>query len=319
MSRLSLLFLMLALPLLAGCQGQDAYTVSVILSGQHRYDQGQYLIGDMYVLGGRVEVSDGATLEGALNMLAGDVVVAGTVKGEVTALGGRLTLEPEALVQGPINLAGGDLDRSPGATIMGSVDLGGEEVPWDDLPTRRSWSTVILQTLLSGLAVGGLAHVMASLAPRPLGRVAQAERRYAQVATAMGMLVLIVLPALLVMMAFTMVLIPFVLVLGLALLLVILYGWMGLGLVVGGWLRRWMGRSDQPAWVTGLGTAGVVMVINLLSLIPVLGLISLLAAVALALGAVLLTRLGLHTFVPATTESPVDLDSYRPWSTSPGR
>jgi hypothetical protein len=53
--------------------------------------------------------------------IGGSITVNGTVKGDLAAIGGGVTLGDDATVDGDISLVGGHLNRSPNAVIKGDI------------------------------------------------------------------------------------------------------------------------------------------------------------------------------------------------------
>jgi hypothetical protein len=135
--------------------------------------------------------------------------------------------------------------------------------------------------------------------PHALGRVSRAATRQALVSGSLGLLVAVVAPALIVMMAFTVILVPLALLSLLAAGFVVAYGWIALGTALGNRLASRLHRPAGPSLRAFLGTWLFLLLLGVVELIPVAGsLLSLLVAI-IALGAVLLTRFGTRTFVPA--------------------
>jgi hypothetical protein len=116
---------------------------------------------------------------------------------------------------------------------------------------------------------------------------------------AMGLLSGVVGLVLLVFMAFTIILIPVTLLGLLVLFTAVAYGWIGFGLITWRILKRllkWELRLPAGAF---LGTLLFSIFIYLARFIPLVGDWPGLLAITIGLGAVLLTRFGLQTFVPA--------------------
>jgi hypothetical protein len=100
-------------------------------------------------------------------------------------------------------------------------------------------------------------------------------------------------------MAFTVILIP-VTILGLiAMGLILVYGWIGAGSMVGNWLNRQFQRNLRPAQAAFCGTLVFMLAVQALAFIPLIGPTLALIVALIAAGSVLITRFGTHTFVPA--------------------
>jgi hypothetical protein len=300
MRRRGFIFLMLLCGLLlAACETQGAVRGMLVLSGEHRIQSGESVQGDLALLSGQVALDEGARVEGSVYMVGGTLDLRGEVDGDLSQIGGQLNIENSAQIEGNVNLGGGQVERSPQARIGGAVQSGvqipaGLEQAVTAPRQRPVWTApeAVLLAILAFLAVRFL--------PRPVERVGQAILQHSLVSLAMGILVLLVGPVLLVMMAFTLILIP-ITVIGLgAAVVMFVYGIIGFGAALGDRLVRALGWELRPAFAAVLGTLLYVLVVDLLALIPTVGgLLSLLTAL-IGLGAVVLTRLGLRRFVPAS-------------------
>jgi hypothetical protein len=292
-----LLMLLCAALMLAACGADGRYSATLITTGTHTVRAGETLHGELVVLGGRVALQPGSRVTGALHIFDGTVAVAGAVDGDVTMVGGALHLGPGAALRGDLNHGGGVFERSPSAQIGGRVNTGAG-VP---IPARRSPQAVVEQLvwwLAEAIGIAALAALAVQFMPRPTARVADAIVRYPVVAVAMGMLAGVVGISLLVLMIFTIVLIP-VMLLGVLLGgMAVISGWVALGAEVGMRLARWRRWPLSRPAAAFIGTLLVMGGLNLLGAAPVIGGLLALLAATVALGAVLLTRFGTRVFVP---------------------
>ncbi len=292
----------LALLVLAACAptSEGRYSLTVITHGQHSLASGETWAGDVYLLGGELAVPAGARVGGGVSLLGGGVRVDGRVEGDVVVLDGAVRLGPTAQVGGSLKQGGGTLGRDPLATVQGGVTTGGAlRVPQASGLFGGSWAGQVANGLAQALLVAGVAYALACVVPAPLTRVTEAVARYPVIAGAVGLLTGVVALVLLVLLAFTIVLIPLALVGGFALLLAVVYGWAAWGVVIGRWLARRAGRDLTPA-LAGVGALLLMLVSALLRPAPLLGDIVPLVTTAGGLGAVIVTRFGLRAFVPAS-------------------
>jgi hypothetical protein len=115
----------------------------------------------------------------------------------------------------------------------------------------------------------------------------------------MGLLTGVVGLSLLVLMAFTIVLIP-VSLLGLfALGLMVAFGWAAMGAGAGAWLAAKLGFKFSASASAFAGAFLLMLVLDLLNWIPLVGAPLAILISVNGLGAVLLTRLGMVKFIPA--------------------
>ena len=291
--------------LLAACTPQQAqagaYSGTLVLEGEHVYPGGTILPGALVVLGGQARVAEGARVDGPVFLLGGALIVDGSVGGDISVIGGRLALGPQARIGGDVRVTSGQAaELAPGAVVAGQVLRGpASGLEPGDLFPRRSLRDQLPRMLVEALLLAGLAYLLARFVPGAVARVRRAALRYWLVSAAMGLLGGVVGLVLLVVMAFTLILIPVTLLGFVVGFLALGYGYIGIGSGLGRWgAARW-----RPGWSRALaaclGTFAFVLGIDLLSLLPALGgAIGILAALV-SLGAVLLTRFGLREFVPA--------------------
>jgi len=292
------LFLIL-LPALSACDG-GAVSGTVVWEGTHVFGAGDVAQGQLVVLGGEVLIQEGARVTGSVYMLGGAVEIGGTVEEDVALIGGDLFLGPTAVVEGDLSAGGGDVEQSPEATVRGEVLQGGEaEVSLETLFPRQTARQRLLRLLPQALIVGALAYVVARVLGRPLARVRRASTRHPVVSGAMGLLVGIVGPSLLVLMAFTVILVPVTLMALLLTGLVVIYAWIGLGAALGQWIQGILQRDWSPPTSSFVGTFLFMIVTDLLVFIPIVGGWVGILATAVGIGAVFLTRFGLREFDPS--------------------
>ncbi len=287
----------------------------VILGDEFVLKSGEVLDGDLIVLGGDVELEEGSIVEGDVFVLGGDVTAAGRIDGDVAVLGGQISLEATAIVRGDISSLGGNLDRDPAAQVNGQVFSGqGVDVPFDfDFgfgagefvrPSVDMWR-VRLSPLISLLWFGFRTVLLAALAvlvvmfwPTPAGRAAEAVVAQPVAAGGLGVITLVVAPALLLLLTITIILSPVALI-GVVLLVVAgVFGWIALGLEVGNRMKTAFNWELHPAAAAGIGTLVLTFVLGGIGQIPCIGWIAPFLGISLGLGAVLLTRFGSQPYAP---------------------
>ena len=287
--------------LLVACQPADAYRGMIILEGEHTFSEGERVEGSLLLLDGEVIVAKAATITEAVYIIGGRITIAGQVSGDVSVIGGQLYLTPGAEIGGDLNIGGGTVERAPSAMVRGQVNYGsGIEIPIEMERERRPPGDAILQSLVSGLLLGILAWLGARFLPRPIARVSETTMRHPLVSGSLGILAAVVGLVLLVMMAFTIILIP-VTILGLLLaLFIVVYAWIAYGSALGHWLAQRLPWSLSPPLAAFMGALLFMLATGILELLPVVGpTLSLLISV-IGIGAVLLSRFGTRSFVPAT-------------------
>lgn len=300
-----LLILSLFLSACAADGPTGAVSGTLVWDGQHVYGEGERIQGQLLVLSGDVRVAEGARIDGSVYVVAGEVQIGGEVGGDVAIIGGGLILEPSAVIEGDLSLGGGDVQQSPQATVQGEV-LGGADVTvsLDTLFPQPNARDRLLRLLPQALITAALAYLVARFLGRPLHNARRAAVQHPIVSGAMGLLVAIVGPSLLVLMAFTVILIPVTVLAVLLTGAVVLYAWIALGAALGHWLRRRFDRQWSTPLATAIGAFVFMVVTDLLVFIPFVGgWIGILATVV-GVGAVFLTRLGLRPFEPSYDFAP---------------
>ena len=285
--------------LLSACQGSCRYQATLITEGEHTLTGTTY--GDLVMLGGEAVIPEGAVLSGSTHLLAGKLALRGTITGNLTYLNGDLVLDPGARIEGDLNLPGGELEDLDPATVGGKITTGASpQVPDRLQGGNLNAGLTILRWLGSSLLLGAAAAVLDRYLPRQLQNAAEAAVDHLPVALAMGALAGITGLTLLVLMAYTIILLP-VSFLGLGLLgLAVIYSWAACGRSLGHWVSEKLDLAVGPRWSAFGGTVVFFLIINILGAIPAVGgLISLLAAAA-GLGSVYLTRFGIRKFIPQT-------------------
>ena len=267
--------------------------------------------GLVVVLDGELLVARGASLRGTVVVLGGQARLDGRVEGDVIGLAGTVRLGSDAHVRGNLAVAGA-FERHPRARVDGTITLG-PAVPETLSSALRdgpsSWPSVLMRAFW--LALIGL--LAARFAPRAVDRLGEAVRRHALTAGALGTLAFVVGGVLLVVMAFTVVLIPVSLVGLVAGLVALLAGWSAVGIALGTSLaRRWRRvAGSRSGWrerlALALGVFLVVLALGALERLPWVGGLLALGVTAVGLGAVLLTGFGTRRFVP-------DVDSGDPFA-----
>ncbi len=297
-----LLFLFIALYLTA-CE--DRYSGWLVFDGMHHLAANETLQGELIQFDGVTTVAPQARITGSVYMLGGELRLDGAIDGDISLLDGVVIFGPTAAVAGRVNRAGGQLSGAEQAHISGglreSVAL---EIPIELTRTQRSAHDSLLQSLIGGFFLGIVAVVVVHFLPHTVHRISHAATRHVLVSASLGLLVAVVGPALAVMMAFTVVLVPLAFLTLFIGALAVAYGWIALGVTLGNWLAARFPNRSAPAIRAFLGTWLFMLLLGLVGLIPIAGPYLGLASALIALGAVLLTRFGAHTFVPAAYDQP---------------
>ncbi|MGQ9832794.1 MAG: hypothetical protein ACUVRJ_03190 [Candidatus Villigracilaceae bacterium] len=289
----------------------------VIFGNNFTLKAGETLSGDLVVMGGVVMIEDGATVNGSTVLIGGTLTIEGEVTADVMLVGGTATLGKNAHVHGNLVAIGGNIQRDKNARIDGEVisSLVAPETRIPDSSTPQPPARLALsirQNAIANLffAVGrvvviSLLALLAMLFLEPQAqRTAYAMTRQPLIASATGLLILVLLPLAILLLVITLILIPVALLVILAVILAWLLGVIALGLEVGERFTAVIHRQWPIALTAGFGTFLLMTVLELANLLPCVGwLVSLLVGMA-AIGSAALTIFGSRAYPPPTIEVP---------------
>ena len=281
--------------LLAACGESEFSRIQLVLKGKHTLNPPQSIPGELILLDGIVTINEGARIEGDAYMLGGSLELLGEIQGDIILLNGVLELQDTALVGGEIRLAGGTYNADPEARIAGQV-VEGIKLPTDLVESQESAGSGIVRWIIQTTLIVAGASLLGRWKPDLFERSARAMKKGLIVCLAVGALAGVVWLVLVVQMAFTIVLIPLSILATVLLFLLIVYGWMVIGSLLGEQIEEHLPWQFSRVQSIALGTLVFLLLLELLRFIPLLGdglaiLISL-----FAFGALLLTRLGLVEF-----------------------
>jgi hypothetical protein len=279
-----------AVPLTAGTR--------VVTGGNFVLNSGETHNGGLLVLGGNSLLQSGSRNIGDVTVLGGNTDALGEIDGNISIIGGNVTLGPTAVVRGNISLSGGNLNRAPTAQVTGNVNMNAWEVPafgsyFEVTPlSQLSW------LLFRALLIAGLAMLAVALMPEPVARLTHAIADQPLMTGLVGFVAMLAIPALAILLALTILLIPVSLLLGLALAIMAAFGWIALGVETGRRLTEWLKWPMQPVWQAALGTLAFTMVVGLIEFMPIVGGLTVFVATVIAVGAVVITRFGTRAYTP---------------------
>ena len=276
--------------------------------------------GDRVRVGAGIRVAEGEVIDGDVVAIGGSVDVDGTVEGDVVAVGGGVNLGPNAVVDGEVTSVGGTIDRDPGAVIHGTVNevaFGAPHMAWG-----THWGpgpffagvTGLIGTIV-WIAVLTLLVCLAYLfARRPIERMEYRVRTSAWKAALVGLVAqLLFIPALVltcVVLAISIIGIPFLLLVPFAILALVIGALLGFTSVA---KRLGHAAEDRFGWQHANPYLSIVIGVGLIMLLSffghalgvaggplkvfgavltVLGFIAQYVAWTIGLGVLLLTRFG---------------------------
>ena len=311
---ITLVILMAAFPGAAFAQATGGDEGKFVFGGSYTLDSGDTLYGGLVVVGGSAELEEGSLVVGDVVIVGGSVDIYGEVDGNVIAIGGQAYLGGDSIVNEDLVTIGGTVQREEGALVRGAITA---EMPEgfdmnkfspEALNANRNWRSSLwngfkpigdmIINVMQALAMAALAAVLALFLLKPMERVSQAVVLQPLPAGGLGILTVIVLPALLVVLAITLILIPLSLIGFLVLGAGFVFGWIALGLEVGKRMEKMfkVEESWAPAVRAGIGTFTLSLLGFAVSMVPCVGWILPFLVSMLSLGGVVLTLFGTRDY-----------------------
>jgi cytoskeletal protein CcmA (bactofilin family) len=281
----------------------------VVFGGEFTLREDEILNGNLAVLGGSATLETGSRVNGSVAVMGGSVDIYGEVNGSINVVGGSVFLADTAHVRGDIVTVGGNVTRQPGARVDGSsrrtepedfqlppqLTRPGQFQPNFGINLRPIGT--MLWLIFQSLALSALAVLVALFLLAPTQRVAQTIVTQPVISGAMGFLTLIIAPALLLLLAVTIILIPISLLGFLVLALALVFGWIAVGVEVG---HRLAGMF-RTTWTTpisaGVGTLILTLVASAIWQIPCIGWVAPFVVAMMGLGGVIMSRFGTRTYL----------------------
>lgn len=246
----------------------------------------------LIMVGQEARVPSGNILSGNVVVFGSNAVIEGHVRESVVVIFGDIYLEPNAVVDGSAVAIGGSLIRKEGARVSGEqVSLGLGDINIGSIPNInikpwRFFSPVA--SLWRVLSVVFLGWVVFWLFPVPVTRIGDAAKAEPLKAVLFGLLGYLAIIPLSIILLITLLGIPLIPLLWLALLVGRFFGQVALGLLAGRYLASKLNQdmTDILSVVLGL------LALGLLTIIPVVGGLAGLFYSLLGFGAVVWTKFG---------------------------
>jgi hypothetical protein len=305
-----MIFALLAFPGTALAQSPGGGNDQVVFGGTYTLDKGKELNGNLVILGGTATLQEGSTVHGDITLTGGSLFVNGEVTGNIIGVGGTITLGDTAVVDGDINTIGATLIRSDKAVVKGNISSsspGNFRFPLTWSPKGLSnfnpldlFKPVgnVLWGIFQAIAMAALALLVTLFLPRPTGRVAHTIATQPVIAGALGLLTVVVAPALFIVLLITIIMIPLSLIGMLVLAIAFAFGWIAVGYETGHLLAG-MFKAQWAAPVSaGVGTLVISLLGSFFTIIPCVGWVLPALLAIVGLGGVLITRFGLQGPLP---------------------
>ncbi|QZA88166.1 hypothetical protein K0C01_10255 [Salinarchaeum sp. IM2453] len=271
--------------LMISAGGAGIETTELMIEGEHEITEhdGALIVGDA-----TVTVPADESISGPVYIIGGELQVQGSIEDDVTQLAGILIVESSGSIDGEFQHIGGTKEIAGGALIVEQSTL--EFTPADPDPVA-AYTPIVVMTVVLAIAGAWLSRTHQHL----LNTVGSAARNYPVISLSVGTLLAVTFLVLFVFMAFTLVLLPVSIIGLLAGMLVIAYGIIALGYLIGQQID-----TSRSGLATALGIVAVMMFLQVIGILPVLGDIIAIGLLLIGLGAVIITYFGLQEFEPVS-------------------
>lgn len=307
----------------SGDGGSDGH---MVVGGVYTLDDGDTLQGDLLVIAGNATLKEGSLVNGNVLIIGGNLAIYGEVNGDILTLGGIVNLYDSAQIDGDLVSFGGIQKQEPGAVIKGNVisnegDLSGfnpdefdfnfGEFDQENLnPNNQTFFAPQMNLLkqvgkftwnvAKVVGVALMAVVASLLFGKPMEKTARTLFTNPAMSFGIGLLTILVAPALLIVLMITLILIPVSLIGLFGMALAVLFGWFSFSLLLGERIAEMFHTEWSAPLNTGIGalTLGIISLIS--GVVPCIGwLLPFLIACA-GLGAVILSKAGSRIYAPAS-------------------
>lgn len=271
--RLTLVFVILAgllafLPGRVYAQAQIGGDSPIVFGQNYTLSSGQ-TIKDLVVFGGNAVIMQGATVTGDILIFGGNLNIDGTVQGGVTSFGGNATVTDTGVIRGILNSVGGNRFISPKATV------GGQSSDFSQLPSRIPNLVFapgtnfnlgpgfgFLWVAFISLILAAIAVVIALFLPTPTTNVARTITGEPIISGGVGLLTLVITPAIFLVLAITIVLIPLAVLFLIVFGVTVVFGWIALGLALGERMADMFNAHWSVPVSAGVGTLVLSLITN---------------------------------------------------------
>ena len=287
-----------------------------IFGESYTLNNGEILNGDLNVLGGVVEIMEGATVTGNVLVVGGVVTVDGTIQGNLTAVGGTVSLTGHALVQGDLISPGSFVTMDEGANVQGdivqdwtipdtNIEIPNVTPPQVVQAPSQSASTLtrIGREIGQLLAMAAMGALLLLILPKSVDVMTQSLRAKPWTMLGFGALTALVMAIGGVILTLTICLIPMVILFGLVFAIAALVGWLTLGYVIGKFMASSIFKTSwHPVLAAVIGNLALYLLARGIWTIPCLGWTLVILAALLGLGMVVITLFGTNPY--PRSESP---------------
>jgi hypothetical protein len=322
--KLTLLFAMIFLSLFAltSCASNATLTDHRTVIGEtYNLEDGRILDGNLNVIGGVVAIKETASVNGNVFVLGGLVSIDGTIKGDLTAIGGTVNLNETAVLEGDLISPVSYINVNPNALVLGDrvddwiipgIDLEQFTNLQPRIYTSRnvtvlSMLTRIGKAVASTLGMVTLGAFLLLIMPKPAERMSKALTSAPWQLFGFGALTAFVMANALIL-TITICLIPLVVLLGLVFALATLVGWLVLGYELGKRIGSSIFKTTwHPVLAAALGNLVLYLVAWGINSIPCIGWFLVFVTMLFGLGMAVTTFFGTYPY-PRIASDDSDID-----------
>lgn len=267
--------------------------------------------GNTTVAGGAVEIMDNAKIGGSLTSLAGsltvyapvskgatiaagDTTIASHINGDVVAAVGNISLTPQASVLGDLTYySQNDAQIREGASINGKTTHNIPRIKqtqkYQGIGEKAKISLTIISLLLSLIIGAVLLRLLPVFSQKTVDRVLTKPL----LSFGQGILALIVTPIAAILLAITLIGIPFALIMTVAFIIYLYIAKIFVALAVGQKLLELTQSKYGPIWALLAG----LLIYAIISIIPIIGPLTAFIVVTIGVGAILQTKLTVYKLI----------------------
>ena len=299
-----LLFSFLLLLLITGCTstpGTESLGDGTLVIGEvYTLENGKTLYGDVAVVGSSFAMEEGAVINGDISLIGSTAEISGEVNGDIFAMGGSTTLSSTAVINGDVNQMFHDLQLVPGVSVSGDISTYSNPFTFPNVwtsigaifPHLTNPTQVLLNRLIGSTLFCFIACLIVYLLPKPVQNCVNTIKNQPATTWGVGLLVSLVIPLFLIILAITICLSPIALILLVAFLVAIVYGWIALAVIIGEKFNKWLYLKMSLVLKTLVGALLISIMVSLINLIPCLGVPVSMIAGCYGLGGVIISRFG---------------------------
>jgi hypothetical protein len=286
-------------------KAQDIQCEKIVIGDRFTLKEGETLPANLCALGGIIHLMPESKIVGNVYLAGGQIRIEGVITGDLNIIAAQVSFGETGRVEGDVNLIGSGSTGIEKAFVLGELNQNGwPTIP--AIPSMNTWGPVVSYDHFMGGLIwlplrsflwAAMSVLVLLFAPKFVARVQHSAMKEPVLSGGVGLASSIVVITVMVILAITIVCIPFSFLLGIAFILAWALGLISLGVEVGQRLAGLAKQDWAPAVSAGLGVFILTLVLNGIDFaIPCVGFLPKLLVSIVGLGAVILTRFGTHPY-----------------------